>query len=177
RRGNIVSLIDPIEEQWITQLQLARVHIRPSAQVLPNHSRGYLRTSKVGCYLERIGLCCRNFIRRKRYFKLINHLITKTMNKTIIININSIVFHIEEVAKATLIGYIAEIKKHFGQTPDSDEIFQDIEMRSAEMLSERIHAGKKVVSAVLDVEEVIAQMGRVNVVEELDHETASATIE
>lgn len=99
------------------------------------------------------------------------------MNKTIIININSIVFHIEEDAYETLRGYIAEIKKHFGQTPDSDEILQDIENRIAEMFSERIHAGKKEVISVLDVEEVIAQMGRVSDFEELDDETGSSTID
>jgi phage shock protein PspC (stress-responsive transcriptional regulator) len=90
------------------------------------------------------------------------------MNKTIIININSIVFHIEEDAYEILRSYIAEIKKHFSQTPDSEEILQDIENRIAEMFSERIHSGKKEVISSNDVNEVIAQMGRVSDFEEID---------
>ncbi len=84
------------------------------------------------------------------------------MNKTIIININSIVFHIEEDAYEVLRRYMIEIKKHFGRTPDSGEILQDIENRIAEMFSERIQLGKKEVISMTDVEEVIAQMGRVS---------------
>lgn len=90
------------------------------------------------------------------------------MNKTIIININSIVFHIEEDAYEILRSYMIEIKKHFGRTIDSEEILQDIENRIAEMFSERIQAGKKEVISSADVEEVIAQMGRVNDFEEVD---------
>src|SRR5690606_17912255 len=90
------------------------------------------------------------------------------MNKTIIININSIVFHIEEDAYEILRHYMIDIKKHFGRTTDSDEILQDIENRIAEMFSERIQAGKKEVISSLDVEEVIAQMGRVSDFEEVD---------
>ncbi|HMR20475.1 MAG TPA: PspC domain-containing protein, partial [Sphingobacterium sp.] len=83
------------------------------------------------------------------------------MNKTIIININSIVFHIEEDAYEILQSYMAEIKKYFGQTADSEEILQDIENRIAEMFSERIYAGKKEVISSSDVDEIIARMGRV----------------
>lgn len=92
------------------------------------------------------------------------------MNKTIIININSIVFHIEEDAYEILRAYMAEIKKHFSYTPDSDEILQDIENRIAEMFSERILEGKKEVISSLDVEEIITQMGRVSDFEEIDGE-------
>ncbi len=84
------------------------------------------------------------------------------MNKTIIININSIVFHIEEDAYEVLRSYMIEIKKHFGRTPDSGEILQDIENRIAEMFAERIEAGKKEVISMTDVEEVVTQMGRVS---------------
>src|SRR5690606_26952719 len=90
------------------------------------------------------------------------------MNRTIIININSIVFHIEEDAYEILRHYMIEIKKHFGRTTDSEEIMQDIENRIAEMFSERIQAGKKEVISSIDVEEVIAQMGRVSDFEEVD---------
>jgi len=90
------------------------------------------------------------------------------MNKTIIININSIVFHIEEDAYEVLRSYMIEIKRHFGRTPDSGEILQDIENRIAEMFAERIEVGKKEVISMIDVEEVIAQMGRVSDFEDVD---------
>lgn len=84
------------------------------------------------------------------------------MNKTIIININSIVFHIEEDAYEILRSYMIDIKRHFGRSEDSKEILEDIENRIAEMFSERIHSGKKEVIGIDDVNQVIAQMGRVS---------------
>lgn len=96
------------------------------------------------------------------------------MNKTIIININSIVFHIEEDAYETLRTYMIDIKRHFSQSADSGEILLDIENRVAEMFMERIQQGKKEVISSQDVQEVIRQMGRVSdfeEVEELNEET------
>lgn len=90
------------------------------------------------------------------------------MNKTIIININSIVFHIEEDAYETLRNYMIDIKRHFSQSEDSGEILQDIENRIAEMFNERIQQGKKEVISIQDVNEVITQMGRVSDFEEAD---------
>lgn len=94
------------------------------------------------------------------------------MNKTIIININSIVFHIEEDAYEILRSYMIDIKKHFSTTEDSAEILQDIENRIAEMFSERIHSGRKEVISIQDVEEITTQMGKVS-----DFETAENDIE
>lgn len=90
------------------------------------------------------------------------------MNKTIIININSIVFHIEEDAYDVLRSYMIDIKKHFGNTPESKEILEDIENRIAEMFSERIRTGRKEVINLEDVQQVIEQMGRVSDFEEND---------
>lgn len=84
------------------------------------------------------------------------------MNKTIIININSIVFHIEEEAYETLRSYMIDIKRHFGKSSDSQEILLDIENRIAEMFSEKIHAGRKEVISLDDVNHVISQMGKVS---------------
>lgn len=84
------------------------------------------------------------------------------MNKTIIININSIVFHIEEDAYETLRSYMIDIKRHFGNSEDSREILEDIENRIAEMFSESIQTGKKEVINSEDVGQVIGQMGRVS---------------
>lgn len=84
------------------------------------------------------------------------------MNKTIIININSIVFHIEEDAYEALRSYMIEIKRHFGNSEDSREILEDIENRIAEMFAERIQSGRKEVINQEDVNQVIEQMGRVS---------------
>lgn len=96
------------------------------------------------------------------------------MNKTIIININGIVFHIEEEAYEVLRSYMVDVKRHFGNTADSHEIVGDIENRIAEMFSERIVSGSKEVITMFDVQEVISQMGRVNDFEDtLDTEESS----
>lgn len=93
------------------------------------------------------------------------------MNKTIIININSIVFHIEEEAYEVLRSYMIDIKKHFGKSEDSQEILLDIENRIAEMFSEKIQAGRKEVISLEDVNHVITQMGKVSDFENEDEET------
>lgn len=96
------------------------------------------------------------------------------MNKTIIININSIVFHIEEDAYEMLRVYMIDIKRHFSTSADSGEILQDIENRIAEMFSEHIKSGRKEVINKDDVALVISQMGRVSDFEDLsDEEVAS----
>lgn len=82
------------------------------------------------------------------------------MNKTIIININGIIFHIEEEAYDVLQAYMVDVKKHFGHSIDSQEIVGDIENRIAEMFSERLNDQKAVI-LMEDVKEVCAQMGKV----------------
>ncbi|MDB5121388.1 MAG: PspC protein [Sphingobacteriales bacterium] len=92
------------------------------------------------------------------------------MNKTIIININGIVFHIEEDAYDLLRDYMTGVKRHFAYTPDSEEITTDIENRLAEMFTERLAADNSQVITMLYVQEITAQMGSVNEFE-LEEET------
>lgn len=89
------------------------------------------------------------------------------MNKTIIININGIIFHIEEDAYEVLQTYMTSVKKHFGYSTDSNEIVSDIENRIAEMFNERITPQKAVIT-MDDVNEVTAQMGRISDFEDFD---------
>ena len=96
------------------------------------------------------------------------------MNKTIIININGIVFHIEEDAYDLLRDYMTGVKRHFAYTPDSEEITTDIENRLAEMFTERLSADNSQVITLLYVQEVTAQMGSVNEFE-LDEEADLTT--
>lgn len=84
------------------------------------------------------------------------------MNKTIIININGIVFHIEEDAYEVLRSYMSEVKRHFAYSPDNEEIVTDIENRLAEMFNERLTGENKQVIILQDVQEITAQMGSVS---------------
>ncbi len=81
------------------------------------------------------------------------------MNKTVIININGIIFHIEEDAYDKLSKYLATIKGYFNDSDGRDEIMSDIEARIAELLQEKVNAVKQVI-ILADVDEVIAKMGR-----------------
>lgn len=83
------------------------------------------------------------------------------MNKTIIININGTVFHIEEDAYEMLKTYMTDVTRHFMNSADSLEITTDIENRIAEMFNEiLLREGKQVVVAQ-DVKAVVEQMGSV----------------
>lgn len=92
------------------------------------------------------------------------------MNKTIIININGIVFHIEEDAYEILRAYMTEVKMHFAGSPDSTEITTDIENRIAEMFTEILERDKRQVIFPSDVQAVTAQMGHVK---DFDQESAT----
>jgi len=83
------------------------------------------------------------------------------MNKTIIININGIVFHIEEDAYEVLKNYMTDVKRHFLNSADSLEITTDIENRIAEMFGEILQKENKQVIVEQDVKAVIEQMGTV----------------
>lgn len=88
------------------------------------------------------------------------------MNKTIIININGTVFHIEEDAYEILRAYMTNVKRHFMNSADSLEITTDIENRIAEMFNEILLKEGKQVVVDTDVQNVINQMGHVEDFEE-----------
>jgi len=83
------------------------------------------------------------------------------MNKTIIININGTVFHIEEDAYEILKNYMTDVKRHFMNSADSHEITTDIENRIAEMFSEILAGGERQVIVEQDVKSIVEQMGSV----------------
>jgi len=93
------------------------------------------------------------------------------MNKTIIININGIVFHIEEDAYEVLKNYMTDVKRHFMNSADSLEITTDIENRIAEMFNELLARDGKQVIIEQDVNEVIGQMGTVADFERSEQDT------
>ena len=93
------------------------------------------------------------------------------MNKTIIININGIVFHIEEDAYEVLKNYMTDVKRHFMNSEDSLEITTDIENRIAEMFNELLAKESKQVIVEQDVKAVIEQMGTVEDFEHAEEDT------
>lgn len=93
------------------------------------------------------------------------------MNKTIIININGIVFHIEEDAYEVLKNYMTDVKRHFMNSDDSLEITTDIENRIAEMFNELLANEHKQVIIEQDVKSVIEQMGTVADFERSEQDT------
>jgi phage shock protein PspC (stress-responsive transcriptional regulator) len=82
------------------------------------------------------------------------------MNKTIIINISGVIFHIEEEAYEKLKLYMTEVKLYFSKSDDSFEIVNDIENRIAELFSDIIRVEEKEGINMLDVEKVIRTMGK-----------------
>ena len=97
------------------------------------------------------------------------------MNKTIIININGIVFHIEEDAYEILKSYMTDVKRHFMNSADSLEITTDIENRIAEMFSEILVRENKQVIVEQDVSIVVEQMGSVADFENADADANEAS--
>jgi len=98
------------------------------------------------------------------------------MNKTIIININGIVFHIEEDAYEILRSYMTDVKRHFANEEDSIEITTDIENRIAEMFTEILARENRPVVVTTDVTTVIGLMGTIEDFEtEAEQQSATYT--
>jgi phage shock protein PspC (stress-responsive transcriptional regulator) len=81
------------------------------------------------------------------------------MNKTVNINIGGLFFHIDEDAYQKLTRYFEAIKRSLSNSSGKDEIMKDIEMRVAELLTEKQKSDKHVINNK-DVDEVIVVMGQ-----------------
>ena len=81
------------------------------------------------------------------------------MNKTVNINIGGLFFHIDEDAYQKLSRYFDAIKRSLSNSSGKDEIMKDIEMRVAELFTERQKSDKHVINNK-DVDEVVAVMGQ-----------------
>ncbi len=80
------------------------------------------------------------------------------MKRTIKININSLVFHIDEDAYEKLANYLERLKERFSGTDGETEIITDIEFRIAEIFQTKISEEKEVIG-LGDVEGVIGVLG------------------
>ena len=76
------------------------------------------------------------------------------MNKTVNINLGGMFFHIDEDAYQKLTRYFDAIKRSLSNSNGQDEIIKDIEMRIAELVTEK-HSNDKQVINVKEVEEII----------------------
>ncbi|RAR75481.1 PspC domain-containing protein [Flavobacterium aciduliphilum] len=81
------------------------------------------------------------------------------MNKTVNINIGGLFFHIDEDAYQKISKYFDAIQKSLSNTSGKEEVMKDIEMRVAEIFSERQKSDKHVIN-IKDVDEVVAVMGQ-----------------
>ncbi len=60
------------------------------------------------------------------------------MKKTLTINLNNTVFHIDDDAYELLQSYLAEVSHHFKSETEKADIMSDIEARIAELFSEKM---------------------------------------
>ncbi len=81
------------------------------------------------------------------------------MKKTLTVNLNNTVFHIDDDAYEMLQTYLAEIAEHFQSEDEKKEIMNDIEARIAELFTEKLLKNKNVIN-VSDVQEIIEIMGK-----------------
>ncbi|MDD4971368.1 MAG: DUF2807 domain-containing protein [Paludibacter sp.] len=81
------------------------------------------------------------------------------MKKTLTVNLNNIVFHIDDDAYEMLETYLSEIADHFQSDEERKEIMTDIEARIAELFDEKLQKNKNVIN-LTDVEEIVEIMGK-----------------
>lgn len=81
------------------------------------------------------------------------------MNKTVNINLGGLFFHIDEDAYQKLSRYFDAIKRSLSDANAQDEIIKDIEVRIAELISEK-HSSDKQVISLKQLDEIIAVMGQ-----------------
>lgn len=80
------------------------------------------------------------------------------MNKTLTVNIAGLVFHIEENAYKKLFNYLEAVKASI-TSEEREEVIRDIELRIAEIFSEKISDFNQVI-LLKDVEDIILIMGK-----------------
>ncbi|WP_347156448.1 PspC domain-containing protein [Pontibacter chitinilyticus] len=98
------------------------------------------------------------------------------MKKNISVNLQGIIFHIEEDGYEQLSRYLASIRTYFSNYEGHEEIVADIESRIAEIFSARLAPGKQVIS-LEDVQYLVARMGDVTdfeILEPMDEEMPHA---
>jgi len=94
------------------------------------------------------------------------------MKKTMTINLNGTVFHIDEDAYQLLNQYLEDLGRHF-VAEERDEILRDIEARIAELFTEKLV--NRTVVEIADVQDVMNTMGQPNQFEDENTESQTKT--
>jgi phage shock protein PspC (stress-responsive transcriptional regulator) len=81
------------------------------------------------------------------------------MKKTLTINLGGVIYHIDEDAYLLLRDYLDKIKLELKSTEGDEEIYNDIEARIAEIISEKLKNNRQVVT-ISDIQEIIGIMGQ-----------------
>ncbi len=81
------------------------------------------------------------------------------MKKTMTINLSGLIYHIDEDAFEMLKDYLDKIKRELQGVESAEEIYNDIENRISEIISERLKNNRQVVG-ILDIQQVIEVMGQ-----------------
>lgn len=95
------------------------------------------------------------------------------MKKTLTVNLNNIVFHIDDDAYEMLQTYLADVARHLSED-EKKEVMNDIEARVAELFTERLQRNKNVVN-IEDVEEIIKILGKPSQYADEDENDAEAS--
>ncbi len=90
------------------------------------------------------------------------------MNKIFDINLGGLPFQIDDNAYEALTIYLTTLKNHFAHTVGYEEILNDIESRLAEMFSEKIKNGSRIIS-IVDVDEATTIMGKPEQIDESEN--------
>ena len=96
------------------------------------------------------------------------------MKKTIDISLGGILFHVEEDAYYKLKKYLQSVRKSLGNTPDAEEVMNEIEARIAELLLEKQAHPQQVIN-IRNIDEIIAVMGQPEDYEEESEPVQSPT--
>ncbi len=91
------------------------------------------------------------------------------MKKTVSVNIKGLNFLVEEDAYELLQDYLERLKRVLSTAKDSNEILEDIELRIAELCSQRLNDSKSVIE-MNDIQEIIAMLGEPEEYVEQDEE-------
>ena len=81
------------------------------------------------------------------------------MNKTVTCNISGIIFNMEENAYHVLSTYLTDLKSHLRNAEGGEEIYDDIEIRIAELFAQKLSSSKQVITES-DTDEVIVILGK-----------------
>ncbi|MFO7615781.1 MAG: PspC domain-containing protein, partial [Bacteroidales bacterium] len=96
------------------------------------------------------------------------------MKKTIKVNLGGVVFQLDDDAYDLLRRYLDRLEARFSQQPGGSEILNDIEVRMAELFSDRL-AGEREGVNLADAREVTAIMGDPSEIGDGEEEPEQAT--